>query len=293
MAAKVANLAFRELETLFAVGAIGGLSDGQLIERFLSGTRDEAETAFAALVDRHGALVMGVCRRLLVDSNDADDAVQATFLVLVRRAHSLARRDLLANWLYRVAYQTARVARTRAAQRHAKERQMIDALRTRSTHDEAACGDLLEHLDEELSRLPQKFRIPVVLCELEGRSRKEAALRLGIAEGTLSSRLARARALLRDRLAKRGLALGAGALASGLPLDVSAAAVPPALANATVQAALRFATGGVVPWSVSSLTEGVLKAMFLTKLKAGAIAMLAYASFMQLKKKQGFNEINR
>ncbi len=227
-------------------------------------------------------MVMGVCRRLLSDSNDADDAFQATFLVLVRKAHSIARRDLLANWLYGVAYRTARVARTRAARRRAKEKQVIDVLGARSTEDEAGCGDLLELLDEELCRLPEKFRIPVVLCELEGRSRKEVALRLGIAEGTLSSRLARARELLRDRLAKRGLALGAGALAAGLPHDVSAAAVRPALANATVQAALRYATGGVVPWSVTSLTEGVLKAMFLTKLKAGAVALLALCTMASL-----------
>jgi RNA polymerase sigma factor (sigma-70 family) len=282
MAAKVGNTALREIETLFAVGAIGGLSDGQLIERFLSGTRDETETAFAALVDRHGAMVMGVCRRLLSDSNDADDAFQATFLVLVRRAHSIARRDQLVNWLYRVAYQTARVARTRAAKRRAKERQVIDGLRARSTRDEAGCGDLLVHLDEELSRLPEKIRVPVVLCELEGQSRKEVALRLGIAEGTLSSRLARARKLLRDRLAKRGLALGAGALAAGLRHDVSAAAVRPALAKATVQAALRYATGGVVPRSVTSLTEGVLKTMFLTKLKAGAVVLLASCTMASL-----------
>jgi RNA polymerase sigma factor (sigma-70 family) len=284
MAATMGSRALREIETLFAVGAIGGLSDGQLIERFLSGTGDEAETAFAALVDRHGAMVMGVCRRLLFDSNDADDAFQATFVVLVRRAHSIARRDLLANWLYRVAYQTARVARTRAAKRRAKERQVIDVLRTRtrSTQDEAGCGDLLVHLDEEVSRLPEKFRVPVVLCELEGRSRKEVALRLGIAEGTLSSRLARARKLLRDRLAKRGLAPGAGVFAAGLPRDVSAATVRPALAKATVQAALRYAAGGVVPWSVTSLTEGVLKTMFLTKLKAGAIVLLASCTMASL-----------
>ena len=137
-------------------------------------------------------------------------------------------------------------------------------------------------LDDELSRLPEKYRIPVVLCELEGRSRKEVALRLGIAEGTLSSRLARARGLLRDRLEKRGLALGAGALAAALPRDVSAAAVRPALANATVQAALRYATGGAVPWSVTTLTEGVLKAMFLTKLKAGAVALLALCTMASL-----------
>ena len=159
---------------------------------------------------------------------------------------------------------------------------MIDVLRTRSTQEEAGCGDLLVFLDEELSRLPEKFRIPVVLCELEGRSRKEVALRLGIAEGTLSSRLARARELLRDRLAKRGLALGAGAFAAGLPRDVSAAAVRPALAKATVQAALRYATGGVVPWSVTALTEGVLKTMFLTKLKAGAVALLASCTMASL-----------
>jgi RNA polymerase sigma factor (sigma-70 family) len=282
MAAKVGNTALREIETLFAVGAIGGLSDCQLIERFLSGTRDEAETAFAALVDRHGAMVMGVCRRLLSDSNDADDAFQATFLVLVRRACSIARRDLLANWLYRVAYRTARVARARTAKRRAKELQVIDVLRTRSSQDEAGCGDLLVHLDEELSRLPEKFQVPVVLCELEGRSRKEVALRLGIAEGTLSSRLARARKLLRDRLAKRGLALGAGVFAAGLPRNVSAAAVRPALAKATVRAALRYATGGVVPWSVSSLTEGVLKTMFLTKLKVGAVVLLASCTMASL-----------
>jgi RNA polymerase sigma factor (sigma-70 family) len=282
MVAKMGNAALREIGTLFAVGTIGGLSDGQLIERFLSGPRDEAEAAFAALVDRHGAMVMGVCRRLLSDSNDADDAFQATFLVLVRRAHSIARRDLLANWLYGVAYRTARVARTRAAQKRAKERQVIDVLGTRSTQDEAGCCDSLVLLDEELSRLPEKFRIPVVLCELEGRSRKEVSLRLGIAEGTLSSRLARARGLLRDRLAKRGVALSAGALAAGLPRDVSAATVRPALANATVQAALQYATGGVVPWSVTTLAEGVLKAMFLTKLKAGAVALLALCMMARL-----------
>ncbi len=282
MAAKLGNAALCEIGTLFAVGTIGGLSDGQLIERFLSGSRAEAEAAFGALVGRHGAMVMGVCRRLLSDSNDADDAFQATFLVLVRRAHSIARRDLLANWLYGVAYRTARVARTRAALRHAKERQVIAVRATRSTQSEADCCDLLVLLDEELSRLPEKFRIPVVLCELEGRSRKEVALRLGIAEGTLSSRLARARALLRDRLQKRGLALGAGALAAALPREVSAAAVRPALADATVQAALRYATGGVVPWSVSALAEGVLKAMFLTKLKAGAVALLALCTMASL-----------
>jgi RNA polymerase sigma factor (sigma-70 family) len=282
MAGKIGNTALGEIETLFAVGAVGALSDGQMIERFLCAPRDEAGAAFAALVDRHGAMVMGVCRRLLSDSNDADDAFQATFLVLVRRAHSIARRDLLANWLYGVAYRTARVARTRAAQRRAKERRVIEVLGTKSTPDEAYSCDALVLLDEELSRLPEKFRIPVVLCELEGRSRREVALRLGLAEGTLSSRLARARGLLRDRLMKRGLALGAVALAAGLRHEVSATTVRPALANAAVQAALQYVTGGVVPWSVSTLAEVVLKAMFLTKLKVGAVSLLAICTMAGL-----------
>ncbi len=282
MAVKLGNAVLGEIGTLFAVGTIGGLSDGQLIEQFLSGPRNSAEAAFAALVGRHGAMVMGVCRRLLSDPNDADDAFQATFLVLARRARSIARRELLANWLYGVAYRTARVARTRAALRLAKERRVIDVLRTRSTQEDEGCGDLLVLLDQELSRLPEKFRIAVVLCELEGRSRKEVALRLGIAEGTLSSRLARARVLLRDRLQKRGLALSAGALAAGLARDVSAAAVRPALADATVQAALNYATGGMVSWSVTVLAEGALKAMFLTKLKAAAVALLALCTMASL-----------
>ena len=122
----------------------------------------------------------------------------------------------------------------------------------------------------------------MVLCELEGRSRKEVAGRLKIAEGTLSSRLARARGLLRNRLQKRGLALGAGALAAALPRDVTAAAVRPALANATVQAALRYVAGGTVPCSVTTLTEGALKAMFLAKLKAGAAVLLALCTMASL-----------
>ena len=172
MAANLEHAALGEIGTLFAVGTIGGLSDGQLIEQFLSGPPDLAEAAFAALVGRHGTMVMGVCRRLLSDPNDADDAFQATFLVLVRRARSIARRELLANWLYGVAYRTARVARTRAAHRFAKERRVIDVLRTTPTQEKEGCGDLVAFLDEQLSRLPEKFRIPVVLCELEGRSRK-------------------------------------------------------------------------------------------------------------------------
>ena len=139
-------------------------------------------------------------------------------------------------------------------------------------------GDWLAVLDEEVSRLPEKYRVLVVLCELEGLSRKAVAQRLGIAEGTISSRLSRARGLLRDRLTRRGLALPAGALAAALPADASAAAVRPALANATVHAALQFATGGAVPWSVANLAEGALKAMFIARLQVGTVALLIVAA---------------
>jgi RNA polymerase sigma factor (sigma-70 family) len=200
--------------------------------------------AFAALVDRHGPMDMGVCRRIISNSNDADDAFQATFLVLFRRARSSARPHLLANWLYGVAYRTARVERTRAALRRAKGIEAMDVLRARWDPAQSSCGDLVGVLDDELSRLPERYRIAVVLCDLEGRSRKEVAERLRIPEGTVCSRLSRARGLLRERRERRGLALGAGAMAASLTRDVSAAPVRCALANATVQAAFRYATGG-------------------------------------------------
>ena len=185
MTAKLGSAALREIGTLFEVGTIGDLPDGQLIERFLSGPGALAEAAFAALVDRHRTMVMGVCRRLLADSNDADDAFQATFLVLARRADSIARCDLLGNWLYRVAYRTARVARTRTAQRREKEMQAMAVLGASSMQDAEDHGDWLAVLDEEVSRLPEKYRVLVVLCELEGLPRKAVAHRLGIAEGTI------------------------------------------------------------------------------------------------------------
>ena len=211
MTAKLGSGALREIGTLFEVGTIGDLPDGQLIERFLSGPGALAEAAFAALVDRHGAMVMGVCRRLLADSNDADDAFQATFLVLARRARSIARCDLLGNWLYRVAYRTARVARTRTAQRREKEMQAMAVLGASSMQDAEDHGDWLAVLDEEVSRLPEKYRVLVVLCELEGLPRKAVAHRLGIAEGTISSPLCRAR----GPVARPADKTGAGAAGRG------------------------------------------------------------------------------
>src|SRR5438874_5672646 len=180
-----------------------GLSDGQLLECFLA-RPDEA--AFEALVRRHGPMVLGVCRRVLRNAHDAEDAFQATFLVLVRKAASLRRREAVGNWLYGVAYRTALQARATAARRRLKEAQMRSPDSQDSTAASVVRLELQALLDRELSRLPQKYQAPIVLCDLLGKTKREAAADLGCPEGTVSSRLARGRELLRRRLARQGLA---------------------------------------------------------------------------------------
>jgi RNA polymerase sigma factor (sigma-70 family) len=222
-----------------------GMTDGQLLRKFLS---ERDESAFAALVERHGPMVLGVCRRVLGNAADAEDAFQAAFLVLARHASSLARL---------------------AARRRAKERAMA------RSQSESATGrdDWLPLLDEELEKLPADYRLPIVLCDLEGHTRREAAARLGWPEGTVAGRLSRARALLAERLARRGVALSAGAVAAAL----SQGSVPAALVAFTVKAAVR----GAISAPVAALTQEVVKTMFLSKLKApvaGALAALACAA---------------
>src|SRR5262245_29721661 len=244
-----------------------GRSDGHLLADYL-GRREDA--ALAALVRRHAPMVWGVCRRVLHNHHDAEDAFQATFLVLVRRAASIASRELLANWLYRVAYQTALNARAAAAQRRARERQV-----TRMPEPVAAEPDLWRDLqpvlDEELSRLPDKYRAVIVLCDLEGKTRKEAARQLGVPEGTVAGRLARARVLLAKRLARHGLAVPGGAVAVALSHSAASACVPAPLLRSTIQAATlvaaNHAAAEVVSAEVAALTEGVLKTIFLSRVK--------------------------
>ena len=203
--------ALRQIRTLYDLGTLGGMTDAQLLELFLTRSGDDAEDAFAALVHRLGPMVLGVCRRMLPGSHDAEDAFQATFLILVRRAASIGRRERLANWLYGVAVRTAKEARRRAARRQARERRAMDVARVES-EPVGDRDDLVPLLDEELSRLPDRYRAALVACELEGKSRREAAQQLGLPEGTLSTHLARGRKLLRERLVKRGVSLGVGAL---------------------------------------------------------------------------------
>jgi RNA polymerase sigma factor (sigma-70 family) len=253
-----------------------GLSDGQLLERYVAG-RDEG--AFEALLRRHGPMVWGVVRRVAGHGPDAEDAFQATFLVLVRKADSLRARELVGNWLYGVAYRTALKARTAAARRRARERQVEQMPHPEVGPDEA-WSDLQPLLDRELERLPDKYRVPLVLCELEGRGRKEVARQLRLPQGTLSSRLATARRLLAARLTRRGLTLSAAALGAALSHQ-AAAGVPRALHASTVNVAkaARRAMAGAVPASVSALTDGVLKGMLMRKLKlTGALCLAAAAA---------------
>jgi RNA polymerase sigma factor (sigma-70 family) len=245
--------------------AESGPSDGQLLEWFVA-RRDQA--AFEALVRRHGPMVQGVCRRVAGDFHDADDAFQATFLVLARRAASVEPRERVGCWLYGVAYRTALKARASGARRRGRERPLPEPLEAPPARDD--WRELQPLLDRELDRLPAKYREAVVLCELQGRSRKEAALQLGLAEGTLSSRLATARKLLASRLARRGLALSAAALATAWGASASAA-VPSALVDLTVRTATVL---GLAPAPIAALAKGGLQTMTLNKLKVLAAAVL-------------------
>jgi RNA polymerase sigma factor (sigma-70 family) len=251
-------------------------TDGQLLESFVSRT-DEA--AFEALVLRHGPMVLGVCRRILGDSHDAEDAFQAVFLVLVRKAASIVPRDLVANWLYGVAFRTANKARVMNATRRAREMHVRERPAPQDAHHELFWRELLPLLDSELQTLPDKYRAPIVLCDLEGKQRKDAARLLGWPEGTLSSRLAAGRKMLARRLGRRGVSLS---LAAPMLFAQVAEPVPPALVATTVQAGILAAAGHAtiavgVSATVAALADGVVKAMLLAKLKVAVAVLLALA----------------
>jgi RNA polymerase sigma factor (sigma-70 family) len=251
----------------------GAPSDGWLLERYL-GNRDEP--AFEALVRRHGPMVLGVCRRVLGDCHEAEDAFQATFLALVRKAASIGSRELVGNWLYGVAYRTALYSRRTASRRRAVEKQ-VGQMPERKVVEPEPLPDLRPLLDRELSRLPEVYRIPMVLCDLGGKTRQEVARQLGVPEGTVSSRLARGRELLRKRLTRQGMALTGAALVLGLT-EAASAAVPPALLRSTVRAGVSVAAGraaAAVSAPVAFLLRAVLREMVVAKFKAAAVLLLA------------------
>ena len=263
------------------MGKTGELTDGQLLERFSNGRGEEAELAFATLVDRHGPLVLGVCRGVLADLHDAQDAFQATFLILVKKAPSLWVRDSLAPWLCRVACRAASRARSDAVQRRRHERWAAQ----HAAVAPIVSGDDYDHaqtqlLHEEINRLPERYRIPVVLCDLEGYTHEQAARCLKWPVGTVKSRQARGRERLRGRLTRRGLAPLTGLPFAGLSPAATRAAIPAGLLNTTVRAASKFAEQSATTTALSSTTavslaRGVIYTMMTTKLKILGEAALA------------------
>jgi RNA polymerase sigma factor (sigma-70 family) len=263
----------RWFDTLFHEGTLGGLSDAELIERFL---RPEmaGEAAFEILLGRHGPMVFGVCRRILGDDHAADDAFQATFLVLVRQAGVIRHRESLGPWLHGVARRLALRARSKARLRRERElRAAIDPAKA-AVASRADDSDLGLALHSEIDRLPDRYRAPIVLCYLEGRTIAEASRQLSWPVGTVAGRLARARERLRDRLVRRGLIVPA-ALAALTADPACAAVVPTALARSTLSAAYQLAAGrvpsAVVSAAVANLFGQTLRTMTLARWTVGAL----------------------
>jgi RNA polymerase sigma factor (sigma-70 family) len=256
------------------------ISDARLVERFLS-RRDEL--AFEMLVWRHGAMVLNVCRRVLGDAHEAEDAFQATFLVFARKVGSIGKREAVGSWLYKVGYRVALRARQRTALRRPELRPDWEEVPSGVAGDDPAqqalWNDLRPVLDEEVSRLPDKYRKPFVLFYLEGMAYPEVAEELGCPKGTVSSRLTTAKGLLRQRLARRGVALSGMALGTALT-RAAAGAVTIGLTNATTETMRLIAGGqaagaGAGPAKAVALAEGVMRAMMLTKMRIAAALVLA------------------
>src|SRR5262245_670371 len=260
----------RFLHRLTGLPAEGRVTDQQLLDRFV---RERDEAAFATLLQRHGPMVRGVCLRALRYAHDADDAFQATFLVLARKAALVSWHKSVGGWLYQVAWRIARKARTAADRDADLTRRLapeeVSQMAAADPLTDAVRRELRAVLDEELARMPEKYRLPLVLCYLEGQTNEEAARQLGWTKGTVSGRLARARDLLRPRLARRGLALTAAAFSAALAETTVSAAVPATLLQATLKAAVRYAAGaaGTISAQVVPLAKGALQTMFLTRLK--------------------------
>lgn len=249
-------------------------SDAQLLDCFV---RRHDVGALEALVRRHAALVWRVCLRVLRQPQDAEDAFQATFVVLVRKAGSIRPRHSVGAWLYGVARQTALNVRTARARRHMRERSLTDVPEPTAAAPQPS-PELHALLDQQLARLPEKYRTVLLLCDLAGKTKREVAQQLGVPEGTVASRFARGRALLAKRLAAKAAGLCSGALAAALAGDPVSASAPPALLASTIHAVMHIAAGqsaaGLVSAEVAALSEGTVKAMLLTKLKTVAGLLL-------------------
>jgi RNA polymerase sigma factor (sigma-70 family) len=283
MANKPLNGVLQHIRKMAAVQTYRELSDCDLLERFV-GARDES--AFTVLIERHGPMVLGVCRRALPSFHDAEDACQATFLVLARKATSVRKKTSLGSWLHGVACRVAAKLKRDHARRRTRERR-ADAPAPRDPAAEVSWREVQAILDEELQRLPERYRAPVILCYLECMTRDEAAKQLGLTPTTLYGRLERARDLLRTCLSQRGLTLAAAISATALGQSVAQAALAPSFVVSSTKAAMLLAAGqpltdGVVATHVLALTQEVIKTMFLTKLKLGTAAVLCAGLFVTL-----------
>jgi RNA polymerase sigma factor (sigma-70 family) len=283
MASNRSGADLRSIRALFNEGSVAGLTDRQLLERFTARDGDCAEVAFASLVDRHGPMVLRVCRKVLRDREEADDAFQATFFILAIKAGSIRDRDSLASWLYSVAYNVAATARSSAARRRSHE---LRAAETRSlAYTPHTSDELTAAIHEELDRIPEGYRAVIVLCCLEGLTHVQAARQLGWPLGTVQSRLARGRQRLRARLARRGL--DPSAAVGLLPFSPEGARVllSPSLAASTVRVALTLGgtqalATGIVPVAVINLARGAMSTMFVSKLTTIGTAALIAAGFI-------------
>jgi len=258
-------------------------SDRELLNRFVD-AGDEA--AFTVLIERHGPVVLGVCRRSLRNLHDAEDACQATFLVLTRKAASVRKAASLGSWLHGVACRVALTLKRDLARRKRRDRDRQTPAR-RDPAAEVSWREAQTVLDEELELIPERYRAPLILCYLDGKTRDEAAQELEVSPGKLHGRLERGRALLRDRLEKRGITLAAALCATALSSGAAKAALPAPLLIASAKAASALAAGqpltaDIVTTNVLTLTQGVLKSMFLTKLKLGAAAALCVGLFVAI-----------
>ena len=275
MAIETLGAALGQINRLFADGSVTGLSDAQLLERFVG--RGDA-TSFEALVARHGPMVLSVCRGILHDPNDADDAFQATFLILVKKAGTFGGRVVLGGWLYQVAHRVAIQANIAADRRRARERE-AGQMKTASALSGPVIGDeFLPALHEEIARLPEKHRMPILFCELEGLTQAQAAGQLRWSERTLRRRLGEARDRLKGRLARRGLSPD-DAMLGAVFLREARVAVPASLNESTVRAALDLVhhtiAAGTVSAAARALTQEVVKMMLFQRLKWVSAALLA------------------
>jgi RNA polymerase sigma factor (sigma-70 family) len=287
---------FKHLSSLFRDGTLAGVPDAQLLDRFVAGRDEPGEAAFRALVERHGPMVLRVCQNVLGDRHDAEDAFQVTFLVLARKAGSIRKQHSLGSWLHGTAHRVALRAQTAARRRLARESKVAKGTEMAAPSAEPGEDqrDLAAALHHEITRLPEKYQAPIVLCYLQGMTHDQAASELGWPVGTVRGRLARARELLGTRLTRRGLSLSAGLVAAGSLSETASAALPSTLVDVTVQAALGSAAAGVLTRNAALLLQAVLRNMpvarsvrlaahlLLMALVAGGAAMFAYSGGKKL-----------